>query len=316
VIWSVVNPHCARAARASALVIIENNETDINEFEPLLSRAAQYYDAAFNSKDRQDYNADFLLSGAAAYFLSRDFGSSKVLTRKLFGYFEEKNQTPQLLLLKIYAYALASDEEKELIEQFFIKTEEKLKNYTTEQLRGYSYGMLGVDLSVKIEKWIIEKELTEKVISEEDLLSLIVEFFLQNEECKLKDKLYEICCLWIKGRTPIEISLETGCDISNVDDVCNKVISYRLSILIGNICDLINVPEDDDTKVNPYTTLNILQNKIKYGVSSQTAISICEKMFNDRVLASKLTEILKSETIDTDNILRIVKGLKIVCLIC
>ena len=79
--------------------IIENNETDINEFEPLLSRAAQYYDAAFNSKDRQDYNADFLLSGAAAYFLSRDFGSSKVLTRKLFGCYEEKNQTPQLLLL-------------------------------------------------------------------------------------------------------------------------------------------------------------------------------------------------------------------------
>ena len=95
-----------------------------------------------------------------------------------------------------------------------------------------------------------------------------------------------------------------------MDDVCNKVISYRLSILIGNICDLINVPEDDDTKVNPYTTLNILQNKIKYGVSSQTAISICEKMFNDRVLASKLTEILKPETIDTDNILRIVKWFK------
>jgi hypothetical protein len=37
-----------------------------------------------------------------------------------------------------------------------------------------------------------------------------------------------------------------------VDDVCNKVISYQSSILIGNICDLINVPEDDDTKVNGY----------------------------------------------------------------
>lgn len=205
------------------------------------------------------------------------------------------------------AYALASDEEKELIEQFFIKTEEKLRNYTTEQLRGYSYGMLGVDLSVKIEEWIVEKELTEKVVSEEDLLSLIVEFFLQNEECKFKDKLYEMCCLWIKGKTPIEISLETGCDISDVDDVCNKVISYRLNILVGNICDLINVPEDDDTRVNPYTTLNILQNKIKYGVSSQTAISICEKVFNDRVLASKMSEILVSETIDSDSILHIVK---------
>ena len=167
--------------------------------------------------------------------------------------------------------------------------------------------MSGVDLSSKIEEWIIENEVTERVISEEDLLFLIVEFFLQNEECKLKDKLYEICCLWIKGKNPIEISIETGCDIYDVDDVCNKMISYRLNILIGNICDLINVPEDDDTKVNPYTTLNILQNKIKYGVSSQTAISICEKIFNDRVLASKLSELLMSSTIDTDSFLRIAK---------
>lgn len=119
-----------------------------------------------------------------------------------------------------------------------------------------------------------------------------------------QSKLYEIRCLWIKGKTPVEISLETGCDIYDVDDVCNKVISYRLNILIGNICDLINVPEDDDAKVNPYITLNILQNKIKYGVSSQTAISICEKMFNDRVIASKLSEILMSAVIDTDSILR------------
>ena len=92
--------------------------------------------------------------------------------------------------------------------------------------------------------------------------------------------------------------------------VCNKVISYRLNILIGNICDLINVPEDDDTKVNPYMTLNTLQNKIKYGVSSQTAISVCEKVFNDRVLATKITEVLRSDTIDAESIVRILEWFK------
>ena len=116
--------------------------------------------------------------------------------------------------------------------------------------------------------------------------------------------------MWINGKTPIEISTETGCDISDVDDVCNKVISYRLNILIGNICDLISVPEDDDTKVNPYMALNTLQNKIKYGVSSQTAISVCEKVFNDRILASKISEILLSETIDTESIIRILEWFK------
>lgn len=109
------------------------------------------------------------------------------------------------------------------------------------------------------------------------------------------------------GKTPIEISTETDCDISDIDDVCNKIISYRLNILIGNICDLINIPEDDDTKANPYTALNILQNKIKYGVSSQTAISICEKIFNDRVLAESISKIVQSNTVDTDNILSVIK---------
>lgn len=223
-------------------------------------------------------------------------------------------QTNREIALKIcqntLAYALASVEERELIEQFFLKIEEKLQNYTAEQLRSYSYGMLGVDKSIKIETWIVEKGLIEQVIPEEDLLSMIVEFFLQDDDCKLKDKLYEICCLWINGKTPIEISTETGCNISDVDDVCNKVISYRLNILIGNICDLINVPEDDDTKVNPYMTLNTLQNKIKYGVSSQTAISVCEKVFNDRILALKISEILLSDTIDAESIVRILEWFK------
>ena len=224
---------------------------------------------------------------------------------------EQTNREMALMICQnTLAYALASVEEKALIEQFFLKIEEKLQNYSVEQLRSYSYGMLGVDKSVRIEAWIVEKGLTEQVISEEDLLSMIVEFYLQHDDCKLKDKLYEICCLWINGKTPIEISTETGCDISDIDDVCNKVISYRLNILISNICDLINVPEDDDTKVNPCISLNILQNKIKYGVSSQTAISVCEKLFNDRVLASKISEILLSETIDTESIIRILEWFK------
>ena len=53
-----------------------------------------------------------------------------------------------------------------------------------------------------------------------------------------------------------------------------------------------------------------IQNKIKYGVSSQTAISVCEKVFNDRVLASKISEILMFETIDTESIIRILEWFK------
>lgn len=51
-----------------AEAIIDNNEADKAKFEPLLSHSAQYYDAAFNSKDRQEYDQDFLLCGTSAYF--------------------------------------------------------------------------------------------------------------------------------------------------------------------------------------------------------------------------------------------------------
>ena len=55
--------------------VIENNIADREEFSPYLVAASQYFDAAVGAKDRTIYDIDFLLSGAAAYFLSNDFGS-------------------------------------------------------------------------------------------------------------------------------------------------------------------------------------------------------------------------------------------------
>ena len=73
---------------------------------------------------------------------------------------------------------------------------------------------------------------------------------------------------------------------------------------------MINILEKDNTKDNLCATLNVLQNKVKYGVSSQTAISICEKIFNDRVLVSKISEILISNTIEPDIVLQVLKWFK------
>lgn len=315
---SLFDPNHSEKCSSSILSLVNNLEVDYNTIYKGTS-IAKYLLQNYDNPDcfmylAQKINAAYLLQKPNN--IQNNIFSEMLFKREVMSQIEnylclafaynDSNQTNQEIALDIcqntLAYALASDEEKALIEQFFLKVEKKLQNYTAEQLRSYSYGMLGVDLSQKIEEWIIEKKLTERVISENDLLLLIVEFFLQNEDCKLKDRLFEICRLWINGKTPIAISLETGCDISDVDDVCNKVISYRLNVLIGNICDLIKVPEDD-TKVNPYTTLNTLQNKIKYGVSSKTEISICEKIFNDRILATKLSKILQFDSIDSDRII-------------
>ena len=78
---------------------------------------------------------------------------------------------------------------------------------------------------------------------------------------------------------------------------------------MGNISDLIVIQEndtddevDEDDVVDPRKTLSILQKKIKYGVPTQTAISICEKVFNDRILSQKITSVLGDDSIEIDRI--------------
>ena len=82
---------------------IEDDQVGLRKLEPLLTAVAQYYDAAVNSKDRQQYDCDFLLSGASAYFLSSDFGSAKVLSKE--ASMETVGlETPQQILIKFFRY--------------------------------------------------------------------------------------------------------------------------------------------------------------------------------------------------------------------
>lgn len=63
--------------------IIGKDDNRQRELKPLLIKAAQFFDSVFESKDRPQRNQDFLVTGAAAYFLNNDFGSAKVLCSKV-----------------------------------------------------------------------------------------------------------------------------------------------------------------------------------------------------------------------------------------
>lgn len=51
----------------------------------------------------------------------------------------------------------------------------------------------------------------------------------------------------------------------------------------------------------------MLQKKVKYGVTNVTAISVCERVFNDRLLAIKISQILSNENVEADRILKVLK---------
>ena len=74
-----------------------------------------------------------------------------------------------------------------------------------------------------------------------------------------------------------------------------------LNFLIGNICDLYEEPEN--ASFDPIPALQLLQRKIKYGVPTKTAASICEKVFNDQQLSIGISEIIGDSEVDSDEII-------------
>lgn len=86
--------------------VIENNVADMEEFSPHLVAASQYFDAAVGANDRAEYDVDFLLSGAASYFLSDDFGSAKVLCSEYFARINPETNEPQKIMGNFLGYLL------------------------------------------------------------------------------------------------------------------------------------------------------------------------------------------------------------------
>lgn len=206
------------------------------------------------------------------------------------------------------AYALATEKEKELLNKIFQKMEENIQQYTTEELRRYANAMSRIGTSSIIEEWISQIELTERAYTETDLLSMIIELYLQiNNDFKYKEHIHSICQKWIDGQPPIEINNEVSIGIVEVEKLCNKIISYEVNFLIGNICDLIVLDEEDDEHFDPRDILTVLQKKVKYGVPNVTAISVCESIFNYRLLAINIARILSDDNIETDKILNVLK---------
>lgn len=186
--------------------------------------------------------------------------------------------------------------------------EENIQQHTVEELRRYSNAMSGIGISSIVEEWISQNELTERTYTEADLLSMIIELYIQiNNDFKFKEHIHSVCQKWINGQPLIEISNEVNIEIMEVEKLCNKNISYEINFLIGNISDLIVLDEEDDEHFDPRDILAVLQKKVKYGVPNMTAIYVCESVFNDRLLAVKISQILSDENIETDKILNVMK---------
>jgi len=141
------------------------------------------------------------------------------------------------------------------------------------------------------------------------MIDMLISFFLETHSLKKGTDLFaDICQMWLKGCLFVEMHEHTSLPIPDIEDICSKSVSYELSFFVGNIIDVIEISDNDIA--NPLPSLLLLQRRIKYGVKTETAVSVCEKIFNDRFLANLMAERIGHGAITTDKIVSVVKSRK------
>ena len=207
------------------------------------------------------------------------------------------------------AYFMASDDEKALLEKIFNIITLKVSEIDHSQIKNYARTMVGIDLLIQIEKWIDEKHLTQQNYTNEQLVEMIVSFFLETHALKKEIVCFaDICQMWLDGCSFVEMHEHTSLPIADIEDVCSKFLSYEMSFFVGNIIDIIEINDEDI--VNPLPNLLLLQRRLKYGVKTETAVSICEKIFNDRFLANLLADEIGHDAIEVNSIVGVVQSHK------
>ncbi len=142
-----------------------------------------------------------------------------------------------------------------------------------------------------------------------DILTLLISFFLETHTLKKEIGCFaDICQMWLDGCSFVEMHECTSLPIADLEDICSKSISYELSFFVGNIIDIIEINDEDI--VNPLPNLLLLQRRLKYGVKTETAVSVCEKIFNDRFLANLLADKIGHDAIEANSIVGVMKSHK------
>ena len=207
------------------------------------------------------------------------------------------------------AYFMANDDEKALLERIFDIIALKISEFDHFQLKNYARTMIGIDLSLQIEKWIAENHLTQQNYTNEQLVKMLISFFLETHTLKKEIGCFaDICQMWLDGCSFVEMHECTSLPIADLEDICSKSISYELSFFVGNIIDIIEINDEDI--VNPLPNLLLLQRRLKYGVKTETAVSVCEKIFNDRFLANLLADEIGHDAIEANSIVGVMKSHK------
>jgi Superfamily II helicase len=224
------------------------------------------------------------------------------------------------------AYYLAEEDQKRQIEDLFKLLAQNIVINIPESQRRMIFGktLFGLHTSIDISNWVLSN-FTLLITSKDEielfynLWPILVENIHNSmfNKCSQPDAIKTIAFEWIHGRSYHDLFMiiqESGAkiiartqrrdfQIDHIVEVCDNGLAYEGSLIIGAITDYLELTRQENIS-GLVEKLQILQKRLKYGLSSPMAIALYEMGFSDRVVSMALAPVFEDLMPDRDIILR------------
>lgn len=163
----------------------------------------------------------------------------------------------------------------------------------------YSVGNIGALLDLLFPMLVSQSSKScSKYISDNGLILHLVRLWIEGSAYSIILGQAEKNRLSIKHGTSIRKP-----NIFDIVDICDTVFSYRWSMIIGDVIELLNLLSHEGIPLIQ-GRLSRLQKSLKYGLSNGAAITLYELGFADRIVASDIAQYLKIEVDDRENVIK------------
>jgi hypothetical protein len=227
------------------------------------------------------------------------------------------------------AYFLADDEKRKQIQELFKLLAKNISESITDHNRRKTFGktLYGVNDAKAIEDWVQSNtdELA-TVTNDGEFLDLawpLISKHIHNKAFNKFDKrdvLNTIVQGWMSGipfHRLFKIADKNKCrlgngvrprkvKIDNIIDICEGGLAYDGALLVNAVCEFIEML-DQEWSSDLISRLQLFQKRLKYGLPTETNISLYELGFSDRVIAQDLTESLNLSATKKKDVVKALK---------
>ena len=116
-----------------------------------------------------------------------------------------------------------------MLERIFDVITSKISELEQSQIKNYARTMVGIKLSLQIEKWIAENHLTQQNYTDEQLVKMLISFFQETHTLKKEiDCFADICQMWLEGCSFVEMHERISLPIADLEDILRVIVSAKL----------------------------------------------------------------------------------------